>query len=128
MLSPSPVFFRAVGETQRMAELARDQLSALREALRLLGDAFDVRARDKLGHPISLSEGVEGPPSDDREPTLLNEPLSLRGLSKGTRGPFPLQWLTDWMISSEQGVYSPATIDVLLAELARQSSGDLLGP
>lgn len=139
MQSTSRIFFRTLGETRRMAELARDQLPALREALRLLGDSFGVCVEVKLGHPIEQSADMAGRPSDEREhmwfevhvidethveATLLNEALGVRGLTKGTRGRFPLAWLTDWQLRSEYGVHTPANVDALLTELARPPSSD----
>ena len=119
----SGVLFMSKRETERMAHMARERWSifGMLFARSRLKRLLDWRFVVKLGYPVDgtarehehLWFRVEGIAPDRVRGVLLNEPIHLPDLRRGTEGWHDLEQLTDWGIETPRGSFSPETADIL---------------
>lgn len=125
-LENNPIFYLSNEETARMSSLARERFSYVERMLKEKQNCKDIGIIIKLGLETIDEEGnldsknrehiwfealsMEG---DSFKARLTQEPYNIPNLHEGDEGTYSIDYVSDWMIHTENGVISPETVYLL---------------
>lgn len=125
-LENNPIFYLSNEETARMSSLARERFSYVERMLREKQNGKDIGIIIKLGLETIDEDGnldsenrehiwfealsMEG---DSFKARLTQEPYNIPNLHEGDEGTYSIDYVSDWMIHTENGVISPETVYLL---------------
>ncbi|MBD3362621.1 DUF4026 domain-containing protein [Candidatus Dojkabacteria bacterium] len=123
-LDSNPVFYITVSETKRMEELARRKFELFTQYFKKYKKNNDWKFSVKLGFLVDNNKDkndkehlwfkVVSINEENIEGKLLNEPYDIKSLHKGKNYTYTINTLTDWLIVSPFGNYTPDNIYDLL--------------
>ena len=103
-----------------MQRMARERLPRFLALQGRFAKSKDWEFGVKLGVPIDSDAGAESrehlwfdvhdATAETVDATLANRPYAVASMSQGQRGTFDLRLLTDWVILSPRGKYTPETV------------------
>lgn len=125
-LENNPIFYLSNEETARMSSLARERFSYVERMLKEKQNCKDIGIIIKLGletidEDVNLDSenrehiwfealSMEG---DSFKARLTQEPYNIPNLHEGDEGIYSIDYVSDWMIHTENGVISPETVYLL---------------
>ncbi|WBB38538.1 DUF4026 domain-containing protein [Parvimonas micra] len=125
-LENNPLYYISTEETARMSSLARERFSYVERMLKEKQNCKDIGIIIKLGLETIDEEGnldsknrehiwfealsMEG---DSFKARLTQEPYNIPNLHEGDEGIYSIDYVSDWMIHTENGVISPETVYLL---------------
>ena len=125
-LENNPLYYISTEETVRMSSLARERFSYVERMLKEKQNGKDIGIIIKLGLETIDEDGnldsenrehiwfealsMEG---DSFKARLTQEPYNIPNLHEGDEGIYSIDYVSDWMIHTENGVISPETVYLL---------------
>ena len=123
----NPIFYLSNEETARMSSLARERFSYVERMLKEKQEGKDdIAIIIKLGLETIDEEGnldkknrehiwfeALSMEEDGFKARLTQEPYNIPNLHEGDEGIYSIDYVSDWMIHTENGVISPETVYLL---------------